>query len=722
MATVPTSQGPTVAANPLPNGYQAEPRGLDLASRARSGMWQQASQAANNFAQQYEREQLEADQVRVDDAINAAKERQIDLTFGRDKGFTHLKGINALQRESGQPLADEYSSQYQEQINAIASGLGNERQRRAFLMRANDMLTSFRGQVTQYEGQQFSDYTLSVREGTIENRKREVGLFYNDPSKIDEALASIHASVTDMGRNLGGKSAEWIEARSRKEQSNALMVAFGAAIERNDMAYADGFLKKYADRFDADDMLKARGVLDRQIDASIAMHTATGVMQFAQRNQQPTNLDRVFNITMQTESGGRRYGPDGQILTSSAGAKGEMQVMDGTNRDPGFGVKPAKDDNPEERARVGRDYMAAMVKRYEGNLALAWAAYNAGPGAVDAAQEAVKKEPADYARRGEVPSEMAWLSKMPAETQKYVAKNMAAYQTGEGRPQQMTLQDVHNQVREQIGTGNPQRLKLALDESTRQWEDMQKAIKQRDDAAVADAQRWLASNDGRFSMMPASLRTAVPPAQLDNLLEYGRKVARGEDRTDPVAYQKLSDRDFLRSLSENEFFTYSSRYLSEADRKHFANERGRLLTGAAGDKPGDLNSSGIKSVLDQRLRELRIDPTPKDDGGNDAARIGAIRQYVDQSILRAQAAAGKKFTDAEVSKHIDGLFAQTAMSDGWFRDSSAPMLTQKVGDIPSNVKTRLKADFKSLGVDDPTDAQLLGAYWQAMTAARRNKR
>ena len=36
-----------------------------------------------------------------------------------------------------------------------------------------------------------------------------------------------------------------------------------------------------------------------------------------------------------------------------------MQVMDATNRDPGFGVLPAQDDSPEERARVGRDYLQA---------------------------------------------------------------------------------------------------------------------------------------------------------------------------------------------------------------------------------------------------------------------------------------------------------------------------------------------------------------------------
>ena len=68
---------------------------------------------------------------------------------------------------------------------------------------------------------------------------------------------------------------------------------------------------------------------------------------------------------------------------SPKGAKGRMQVMDATNRDPGFGIAPARDDSQEERERVGREYLTAMVKRYPGRADLALAAYNAGPGRAD---------------------------------------------------------------------------------------------------------------------------------------------------------------------------------------------------------------------------------------------------------------------------------------------------------------------------------------------------
>jgi len=77
--------------------------------------------------------------------------------------------------------------------------------------------------------------------------------------------------------------------------------------------------------------------------------------------------------------------------------------MPGTQADPGFGVTPAKPGDAEDIARVGRDYLAAMDKRYGGNRMYAAVAYNWGPGNAD-----------KWIKGG------ADFSKLPAETQAYV--------------------------------------------------------------------------------------------------------------------------------------------------------------------------------------------------------------------------------------------------------------------------------------------------------------
>lgn len=115
-------------------------------------------------------------------------------------------------------------------------------------------------------------------------------------------------------------------------------------------------------------------------------------------------------LTAGAESGNRDYYAGGAPVVSPAGARFAMQVMPATARDPGFGLRPADPNNPTDMNRLGREYRAAMQRRYGGDLARMWGAYNAGPGAVDAAI-------AKYGDR--------WLDAMPAETRKYVRGLMA---------------------------------------------------------------------------------------------------------------------------------------------------------------------------------------------------------------------------------------------------------------------------------------------------------
>lgn len=95
----------------------------------------------------------------------------------------------------------------------------------------------------------------------------------------------------------------------------------------------------------------------------------------------------------------------GDIVNPASGARGSMQITPtgAGSSDPGFGVKPSN-GTPQDDARTGRDYYAAMRQKY-GAPDLAAIAYNWGPGNTD-----------KWLAAG------ADLSKLPDETLKYALK------------------------------------------------------------------------------------------------------------------------------------------------------------------------------------------------------------------------------------------------------------------------------------------------------------
>ncbi|GEB32713.1 hypothetical protein BPA01_22930 [Brevibacillus parabrevis] len=100
-------------------------------------------------------------------------------------------------------------------------------------------------------------------------------------------------------------------------------------------------------------------------------------------------------------------------VVSKAGAKGLMQLMDKTAQ--AMSVRNSYD--PDENLAGGTKYLKSLLDRYDGNVKVALAAYNAGPGRVgrlgiDSDEELEAK-----------------YSQLPRETQKYVAKIMGRLET-----------------------------------------------------------------------------------------------------------------------------------------------------------------------------------------------------------------------------------------------------------------------------------------------------
>ena len=95
-------------------------------------------------------------------------------------------------------------------------------------------------------------------------------------------------------------------------------------------------------------------------------------------NEQSDKFETIFSRLIQAESRGKHTTAQGGLTTSPAGAQGITQLMPKTASDPGFGIDPVKDQSEAEYLRVGRSYLQAMVKSFDGDYEKALAAYNAG--------------------------------------------------------------------------------------------------------------------------------------------------------------------------------------------------------------------------------------------------------------------------------------------------------------------------------------------------------
>lgn len=694
---------------------------LDQGAQQYSAAGDALGQAANAQSQIAIDAQNLANQTRVNDAVNQLKTTQQDLMYHPETGVQAQTGVNAIQRPSGMSLADEYTGKLTDAASQISSQLSNPMQLRMFNEQANDIATQFHGATTQWEGQQFKSYALSTQAGTVKLASNQVALNFNNPDQIDAGLHAIDAATYQAGK-INGMAATEIEANQTAMKSNALTGAIDAALQQGQTTYANQLLAKYSPQMTADDILKVNGKLNTFIGTQVAASTVSNVMTSIGPQLSNSPLSRMQAITAQSESGNRDLNPDGTVVTSPTGARGKMQVVDSTNLDPGYGVRPAANNSLAERTRVGNDYLAAMVQRY-GDPAKAWGAYHDGPGALD---DAMAK-----AKAAGTPN--AWLQNLTPEGQAYVQKNVAAYQSGAVNTTRPALADVIAQVRANpVLQQKPEWMQQAVTLATQQYSEQTQAIDQRDTAAVAQVQRTLEANRGNWSSINPADLAAVNPKDVPGLQTYAKSMSEGTNTTNTALYQTFVTSPQIMAKMTNDQWQVQAQHLSVDDFKSLSKQRADLINNTGSNAPGSLNMRAVNETLSQRLQSMGINPYPKMTGFNSdpdaVSQVGSIRQFVNQSILDAQHQASKKFTEADIESHIDTLFTKSVtfghvLDLGVTKIQRAPttvnMMSMTPDQIPDDVLPKLKADFKSNGVPNPTPGQLLGAYWHFKTASNR---
>jgi hypothetical protein len=325
---------------------------------------------------------------------------------------------------------------------------------------------------------------------------------------------------------------------------------------------------------------------------------------------------------MMAESGGNPR------AVSNAGAEGPYQIMPATAAQPGFGVSPMEGSrfDPEASRKFAKQYLQAMLDRYNGDVEAALVAYNAGPGNADKFVAAGK----DYD-----------VLPMAMQTKPYVERVMGRveredrrrdFQMGGGRTISTTAPESYTerQRRETKERADPG-TSFSVCYSTRRTKSELYEPNIEDAASVADAMsdllggQWdgtpmnMGERDPRFSDPANYLRDMGAKQEDDNRTRFAQAFPRAEQAVaDYAEDKKLGGLGALRTvgrLQENRRNAFSQAFPKAAQ--------------AAADYAADKEMGGIGALrVAGRLQEQRE--------ANEMAEASRVLNYLKQQAQMQQ--------------------------------------------------------------------------------------
>ncbi|WP_417070834.1 transglycosylase SLT domain-containing protein [Niveibacterium terrae] len=709
MPTVPRYDNFQTTPGTLPQPHMDAPQVPDVAGQQIGQIAQasnQASAAMYDIAQQ-------AAQVRVNAALNQVRQSAQTLAYDPNQGYLNLKGDAALSRPDGQPLPQEYGSKLDDQVQQISQGLGDDYQRKLFMQQAAQVRTQFVGDVQRHMLGEYRNFAASTNAGTVGLAADDAEKNWSNPDRIRQGVAQARAAVFSQGQ-LDGKSAAQIQLEQEQTASRIHEVVVQSALKSGQLSYANAYLDANKDELTPEAGLQLLGMVTTARNSQMAQLATTSASQYFQGQTQPTDFDLLVSVVKGIESGGRGdANADGTPVTSPKGAKYAMQVMPATAKNPGFGIQPAQNDTPAEYNRVGTQLLAALVKKYSFNSAQVMAAYNAGTGAVDQAIAAAKK--------GGNPT--AWLDNLPDETKAYVKNGVAKLSSG-GNIQFPTESEFVQRATAALGSNpTPEQLTLTQTQAQRQYELLLKSRNEQGDNALRLVQQGLVANGGDFNALDPQLKADLArynPAGYTQAKSFAGSISNPDKvETDWPTYLSLSNNpQSLAKLTDAQFMQLRTK-LSDADFKHFANERAQQLNPTPNKSFASLDTNAVNTALNNRLLSIGINPSPSPGKSlKDAERVATIQKFVRDQLYTVQAQTGQKLTPEQVTQQIDGMFAKNVTFRSTFlgapvgSPTQTPMLSLQAGDLPGSTVDALKAEWaQKKGITNPTNDQLMRLYW-----------
>ncbi len=243
MPTVPTYDNFQAAPGALPQTRLTAPEMSDVAGQEAQRMGQGLQRAGGELGRIALDMAQQANQVRINDAMNKAVAAKNRLIYDPTEGFVHLRGEAALSRPDGKALDQEYGEKLKKNLDEIEAGLGNQMQRETFRQQSGQLMSQFNGALTQHVAKEYGAFQYSVQEGTIQVARDQMALAWGDAEALGQSRDAIKAAVVEQGR-LKGLSAKQVEANLVEALSPGHAAVIASAADAGKLDYAREYMKQ----------------------------------------------------------------------------------------------------------------------------------------------------------------------------------------------------------------------------------------------------------------------------------------------------------------------------------------------------------------------------------------------------------------------------------------------------------------------------------------------
>ncbi len=544
-------------------------------------------------------------------------------------------------------------------------------------------------------------------EGRIANETDYAAQLWSDPQRLGVHIGGIRKSAQVFAQEQG-YGPEQSQAFVRGKVSVAHFAVMQQMLASNQVIRAANYLADHAGDLSAKHRIAANTAIQEAATVLGGQVLGDQAIALAKQKTDPIGAilvqqeasDTLFSAVVQQESAGNAS------AISSAGAVGLAQVMPDTARwvasQQGEADVAAMGNEeitrwlqvPENSARYGRFYLNAMLQRFDGDVVLALAAYNAGP-------ENVEKWLQKYGepRMGEI-SSLEFADRIPfAETRNYVAAVLTRASRG-GQP--TGGGDWYTAALEQVAEiEDPEMRAIA----TRQVEAARKgeetAAKRQREQLEAEAEAFI-EGGGNPDDLPAATRRSLGAVKMEQYRKvYDSRTARDAPsrQTDWTLYDELS-RMPAEQMAEYDLFSVQHR-LEPSHYNELKQRKAEAQKIVAGEPPPKEQPYSPFTLTQRRtalFQRLGIN------GADGAEQRGRLSAWLDQALRDEARRKGSPLT-AEEENRIMQRGLMVISEGGWFSSDTLLGQVDELSDLPDEVAEALAEAFP-----DMTEQQRLDTY------------